>query len=165
MLTTERVRELFNYDESTGLFTRIKDVARRPEARAGHVLSGVQSNGYMRVMVDGESVLLHRLALIYMGISIDGQVDHIDGDRRNNRIENLRVVSHQENGRNVKVPSNNKSGVIGVCWDSFNGKWYAQIKSGGKNIFLGRFDDLCEAKKARLSAELKFGFHENHGKR
>jgi len=165
MVTKERLRELFDYSDETGLFTRLVSVARRPEARAGYVLNGCQNNGYMRVMVDGKSCLLHRLVFAYKGIEINGQVDHINGDRQDNRFKNLRVVSHAENGRNTKLPVTNKSGVMGVCWDSNNGKWYAQIKFDGVTHFLGRFDDLNEAKKVRFEKEREFGFHKNHGAR
>lgn len=164
MIETSRVRELFSYSEETGLFVRRVSVARRKEARVGHVLSGVQSNGYMRVMVDGESVLVHRLVFIYMGVSLTGQVDHINHIRTDNRWENLRQVSHAENGRNAKKPITNKSGTVGVCWDTNNRKWYVQIKYNGQNHFLGRFSSIEDAKEARAQKEVKFGFHENHGK-
>ena len=139
MITKERARELFNYDIDTGLFTRLVTVARRVKSRKGQVLDGAQSNGYLRVM--------------------------IDGNRKNNAKANLRLVTHQENGKNVKLPSNNKSGVIGVCWDIRNSKWYAQIKHEGYNVFLGRHKSLESAIKARAQAEIKYGFHKNHGKR
>ena len=165
MITKERARELFNYDIDTGLFTRLVTVARRVKSRKGQVLDGAQSNGYLRVMIDGESVLLHRLVFVYLGLELHGQVDHIDGNRKNNAKANLRLVTHQENGKNVKLPSNNKSGVIGVCWDTRNSRWYAQIKHEGSNIFLGRHDSLEAAIKVRAQAEIKYGFHKNHGKR
>ena len=164
MTTTSRVRELFDYDQSTGIFVRRISVARRKKAQAGQILDGTQNNGYMRVMVDGKSILLHRLAFIYMGVELAEQVDHINGVRTDNRWANLRPVSHAENGRNVKKPINNKSGVIGVCWDSITGRWYAQIKHKDKNIFLGRFNSIDEAAKVRKAKEVELGFHKNHGR-
>jgi hypothetical protein len=165
MVTEERLKELIHYDDKTGIFIRRVTVARRVKARAGQVLNCTQANGYTRVMIDGSSYLLHRLAFVYMGVKLHGQVDHINGDRKDNSFCNLRLVTHADNGRNTKLPITNKSGSIGICWDKANSKWLAQIKFNGENHFLGRFSDIELAKKARLNKEIEFGFHQNHGMR
>ena len=92
------------------------------------------------------------------------QVDHINHDRTDNRIENLRLVNANENGKNQKASVRNKSGVVGVSWKKSKNKWHSQIMVNGKQIHLGFFDNIDEAKKARIDAERKYGFHENHGK-
>ncbi len=97
------------------------------------------------------------------GIDAD-QVDHEDGDRKNNRIHNLRNVSGQQNQMNMKRPSNNTSGHIGVAWDASKKKWMAYIKVDTKRIHLGRFDDIQDAVNARKQAEQQHGFHTNHGR-
>lgn len=92
-------------------------------------------------------------------------IDHINGDRSDNRLTNLRSVSRIENGRNQGIPRNNKSGVMGVCWSERNAKWKAQIRVGGDQKHLGFFPDIAAAAAARKAAEIEFGFHPNHGER
>lgn len=91
-------------------------------------------------------------------------VDHINGDRTDNKIENLRSCSRLENSVNRAVASHNKSGVLGVHYDKSRGKWAAEIKVNKKKVYLGRFDSIDEAKTARKIAEVKYGFHPNHGR-
>lgn len=93
-----------------------------------------------------------------------GELDHIDGDPFNNKIENLRDVDHTTNGRNQRTPSNNTSGVCGVYINKNNGTYIARIKVNYQNISLGSYKTLEEAKEARKKAEIEYGFHENHGR-
>lgn len=91
------------------------------------------------------------------------QIDHINGDRTDNRFENLRSVSAAVNMKNQKQRSNNTSGTIGVHWHSVANKWCAAITVNLERIALGRFCVLEDAIEARKAAEIKYGFHENHG--
>ena len=91
-------------------------------------------------------------------------IDHINGDPFDNRIDNLRLVTQRENSMNRRLSCNNKSGVIGVHYYSSRKQWQAQITSEGKKINLGRFDNFDDAVKVRKDAEIKYGFHENHGR-
>lgn len=111
------------------------------------------------------SIRAHRLALYMRGINIPTgmEVDHIDGNKLNNKLENLRIVSRVENNRNTKTGKNNTSGVKGVHWDKGVGKWRAVIWVNKKCIQLGVFDYLDDARAARESAKIKYGFHSNHG--
>jgi len=105
--------------------------------------------------------MAHRLAWFYMeGEWPTGHINHIRDD---NRWVNLREVSNQENHKNQSISINNKSGVIGVCWNKKARKWHAQIKVNYKAISLGCFSDIHNAIKARKDAEIKYGFHKNHG--
>ena len=92
------------------------------------------------------------------------QIDHIDGDRGNNRIENLRDVTNQENAQNITIPSDNTSGTIGVTWCKKNGSWKAQIGVNQRLINLGYFDAKADAINARKLAEREYGFHKHHGR-
>lgn len=92
------------------------------------------------------------------------QIDHIDHNRLNNRIENLRKVSCAVNSHNLSKPVNNSSGVIGVHWYRPYGKWQAQISVKNSRLHLGYFENFGEAVAARKAAEVKYGFHKNHGK-
>jgi hypothetical protein len=81
-----------------------------------------------------------------------GEIDHINGVRTDNRVENLRVATRSENMQNTKKPVTNKSGKKGVSWDKTTGKWRAEIRANGKKYNLGRFKTIEEAFKAHESA-------------
>lgn len=119
-------------------------------------------NGYATGCLDRIIYRAHRI-IWKMVRGYDPQdIDHINGDRRDNRLINLRAVSRRENMRNSRLRSNNKSGVVGVS-RAKSGKWTAQIK-GGSQQWLGRFDTFEEAVEARRDAEREIGFHPNHGR-
>lgn len=106
--------------------------------------------GYIEMSIFGKKVYAHRLAWIYEnGFIPDGiKIDHINGIRSDNRIENLRLATHAQNIRNSKTRADNTSGVKGVSFDKSRGKWFAYV---GKK-FLGRFSSIDEAKNARNEA-------------
>lgn len=121
--------------------------------------------GYRRGSLLGKLQCAHRVAwLITYGEWPKGEIDHINGNRSDNRIANLRCVSHAENGRNQKRSSTNTSGVTGVHWYAALGKWQAHITVNGKLKPLGYFADIHDAIAARKAAEVDHGFHENHGR-
>jgi hypothetical protein len=91
-------------------------------------------------------------------------IDHINGIRHDNRIENLREVCAEDNNLNLGLFSNNKSGFTGVYQNRL-GKWVAQITYKNKNYYLGEHKSITAAVRARKEAEIKFGFHPNHGNR
>lgn len=91
------------------------------------------------------------------------EIDHINHIRTDNRTENLRIVSHQQNAMNRSKTLRNTSGVVGVSWCKITGKWYAYIKKDGVMHNIGRYTSLEDAVLARASAEKRLGFHENHG--
>ena len=139
-------------------------------ARAGAIATTRGYQGYLIIYLtkDGRQVnyRAHRVAwLLHTGeVPGDMQIDHIDGDPTNNRISNLRLVTHRENGINQRKHKNNTSGVMGLYWHKKAGKWAVQISEFGKIKYLGLFEDKWEAICARKSAENRFGYHENHGK-
>lgn len=92
-----------------------------------------------------------------------GQIDHINGVRDDNRLLNLRIVTHSGNARNQKRRSDNTSGVTGVSRYP-NDEWQAVIKHNGKIVWLGHFPNFNDAVAARKVAEKKYGYHENHGR-
>ena len=92
-------------------------------------------------------------------------IDHINGIRDDNRIENLRDVSRSENQKNQKRPAHNTSGAVGVSWANREKKWHAYINIDRRRESLGYFTDLAEAIAARKEAEAKYSFHPNHGRR
>ena len=164
-LTQKRVLGLFVYIGITGQLFNLKD--RAYNAKKGDIAGDINCTGYRRVNVDGKRYLAHRLIWLYLyGEWPNGQIDHIDGDKLNNRPANLQVVSAQGNSRNSKRYYNNKSGVTGVMIDKGNktNPFRAEICIDGVNKFLGYANNLFDAVCLRKSAENKYNFHENHGR-
>lgn len=125
----------------------------------------VGTRGYRQVKYKYKMYPVHRIIyMIETGVMLENgmHIDHINGDRLDNRIENLRVVTCVENCRNAKMPSNNTSGVNGV--HKYKRKWKAMITVDFRLIYLGLFSTLEEAIKARKLADIKYGFHANHGR-
>lgn len=115
------------------------------------------SNGYASVWVGGKTLLAHRIIYaIVRGEIPEGQIDHLNGDRSDNRIENLRDVSGLENMHNSKMPKTNTSGFTGVHWETQRKKWMAQIRVDKRQKFLGYFDDFEDAVEARKMAKIKY---------
>lgn len=175
------VIECLDYNPKTGVFvwksrpaSHFKNThgmrifnSQRAGTVAGNILTLTEyKKEYMQIRCSGFSMTSHRLAWIYVNGDIpEGmEIDHINGNGLDNRIENLRLVSRVENGRNLKKKSTNKSGVTGVSWSKDRNKWVASIMVGGKTIYLGRFSSFDDAVSKRKSAEIKYGFHKNHGK-
>ncbi len=137
ILTQEELRKYLSYDESTGLFIRL--VASQG-VKVGDVAGAIVGRGYIRIQLNFERYYAHRLAWFYMyGEFPVGEVDHIDGDRKNNRISNLRVCLKNENLRNAKIRIDNKSGFRGVSWNKRKGRWSAQAAVDKKQYYLGYF--------------------------
>jgi hypothetical protein len=162
-LTQERLREVLDYDPGTGVF-RWTDKGRN--CLIGKV-AGSTSNvtGYCIICVDKKTYSAHRLVWLHVhGFFPPEQVDHINRDRTDNRLSNLRLVSNAENRRNVGLSKYNTSGVSGVGWSRRENRWVSRIGVEGKTIYLIYTKDFFEACCARLSANNKYGFHPNHGR-
>lgn len=154
--------DIFDYRDGN-LYWKIKPAkCTRIGAKAGCVTT----KGYIQIKYDDKTYSAHRIIWeMHYGPIPDGmQIDHIWHDRKDNRIDNLRLVSNAENGRNQSKFTNNTSGVTGVFWYAKNKKWGARIKVDGKTIFLGLYRDIADAAVARKEAEILYNFHTNHGK-
>lgn len=162
MITQKRLKELLSYDPDTGLFTNRN--TRGPKAMAGCIAGSVDSHGYWQIHTYGKVYRAHRLAWLYVyGEFPAHEIDHINGARLDNRLNNLRSVTRAENSRNQGIRSANTSGVCGVSWYKDAKKWRADIGHKGNQIHLGSFSDKFEAICARKSAENRLGYHKNHG--
>jgi len=146
------------------MFANIRSCNRWNTKFAGKIAGTVNNNGYVRINNFGKLYQAHRLAFLYMeGTYPDEQVDHIDHNRGNNKWSNLRPATHSENSRNLSLSSRNTSNIIGVYWYKGYQKWRAAIKINGKFKHIGYFSKKTDATKARKQAEIKYGFHANHG--
>lgn len=154
-LTQTEIKELYLYNPETGSIKRRSDRVLGME---------VARNGYLRLRYRGRSCSAQKVIWKYMtGAWPNGDIDHIDHDRLNNKWSNLRLVSRQENMRNASRSKANTSGYTGVTWCKQQLQWQAQITVDGKSKKLGRFDSIQDAVEARKKANKRYNFHSNHG--
>lgn len=160
-LTQEKVREMFNYDPETGILTRrFKSGYRKRLLDVGSVAGCMTAYGYLRTRVYDKAYYNHIIIWVwYYGYVSENQIDHIDRNRSNNAISNLREVGQSCNTRNSKIDVRNKTGVKGVS-RRVNGQLEATIKpspaTGNKRVYYG--DDLTEVVAHRLAAEQCIGW-------
>lgn len=154
------VRVALAYDPTTGLITWKGDRfcwnGRRKHCASGAEAGTLRRDGYRSIFIDGKSFLAHRVAwLLAHGAWPDGDIDHIDGNRQNNRIENLRDVSRRTNLQNRRAAgSHRKHGsLLGAAWHASTGKWRALIKHEGRQVSLGYFATEQEAHVAYVEAK------------
>ena len=160
-MTQYELKKVLHYDEISGIFTRVG--LPSPRSQIGAVV-GSKNNGYLDTSILGSRYYLHRLAWLYV-YGVEAKcIDHIDGNRSNNSIANLRSIDKKVNHRNMKKPKSNASGCLGVYMHSKNKRWIANICLNGKTKYLGSFDDFDLAVEARKKAEKDNGFHANHGR-
>ena len=133
--------------------------------RLGNAVAGcLNEYGYSRLQVNGKGYYSHRVIwCLLTGEFPPEEIDHINHKRNDNRMSNLRIVTHQENQKNRKMRNDNTSGKTGLSWHKRDEKWQVDIKVDGKTTYIGSFNDKAEAIKARKAANIKYGFHANHG--
>jgi len=164
------IRKHCKYDPITGVL--YKNTNYLKGGKPNWKVCKVDSNGYVRtsLVVQGKNrgYRGHRIAwFLYYGEWPKQYIDHINHIRDDNRISNLQDVAETQNNRNVSLNSVNTSGYPGVYWHKKNCRWVAKIWRGGKGgkwLQLGSFKDKDQAIKVRKAAEVKYGFHKNHGK-
>ena len=171
----EVLRQLLQYEPETGkLFWRERprelfDCDRLFKSwntrYAGQEALVVKFMGYRAGGVGGHRALAHRVVwAMQTGAWPTDDIDHINGVRNDNRMENLRAVTPAENLKNVRRKASNTSGFTGVDYLKVMKSWRARIHSDGKEIVLGYFSTAEKAGAARKAADPDYGFHENHGR-
>lgn len=156
VVSKEIIEKHLDFDCDSGVFFCKK---------TGFEAGTVTHDGYIRVSIKSKKFTAHRLAwVMYYGELPSKDIDHIDHDKRNNKKENLRLVSSKENARNKKLSLLSSTGVSGVSWLKRGSRWRVTIRGGSERIQVGEFNDFFEAVCARKSAEKQFNYHENHGK-
>lgn len=139
----ERLKALFYYKDGK-LFNKISRGSAKKDTEAGYVAE----DGYRRVRVDGKYFYIHRLTwfiLTNKEIPDDLFIDHIDGNRLNNHIENLRLATGLENQYNKARQTNGTSQYKGVWYDAVKGLWKASIRLKDKRFYIGQFKTELEA--------------------
>ena len=169
------VGEFLHYEQDTG---RLFWLAREPwmfaEERhalawnnryAGSEALTTSVKGYRAGALLNRHMYAHRAAWAITFKKWPECIDHINRDRKDNRLINLREVFHFENMQNMPLLRTSKSGITGVVFLEEKKKWVASIGKRGRSIFLGHYETEKEARIARAAAERALGFHENHGRK
>lgn len=158
-LSAARAREVLDYDPLTGVFTRKVRLAQRHQVgdRADFIVSSGQLKGYRRVSVDGKRYLAHRVAWLFVHGDWPAKlIDHINGQKSDNRIDNLRQADHKLNNENQRGPrADGSSGYLGVHWSTQASKWRARLVTNGRSIHVGLFDSAEDAHAAYLAEKRK----------
>ena len=164
-ITHEQLTEALHYCPESGVFTWLTNRGRNHSIKGS--VAGVikQPSGYRCIRLHGQAFLAHRLAMFYVnGFWPEDLIDHINGDRLDNRMSNLRICSKAQNIRNSKMKRTNRCGLKGVHWHKPTGKWRASITVDRKNISLGLYTNPEEAHAAyTAAADLMHGEFANHG--
>lgn len=154
MVTQKQLKELFDYNPKTGLFTRKIHVGRK--CRAGSIAGTRTIDGYIRIGIDRKTYFAHRLAWLYVyGKWPKNQIDHKNMNKSDNRLKNLREATHSQNQRNRGMPANNTTGYKRVDFVKKYNKYRARIKRNGVETFLGHFDTAEEAGAVAALAALE----------
>jgi hypothetical protein len=155
MVTQEKLKEHLSYDAETGLFCRIKSYQNQ---RLGKVVGGLDADGYRTIGLQHKHWRAHRLAWLYVyGKFPDSELDHINGNRDDNRICNLREVSPAGNSQNQRKSHDDSTyGLLGVDYNKTKNRFRARIQIGGVRITLGGFSNPQDAHEAYLKAKRDF---------
>lgn len=145
MPDAEWLHDNFKYCDSGRLIRKTS----RGKHKAGSVVTGkLEAHGYVRVGINCSMFLMHRIIWKMHHGNEPKYLDHIDHNRSNNKIENLREISKLSNSRNQKVPANNTSGFIGVSKIKASGKWKAMIGFNYKDVVIGTYENIVDAVNA-----------------
>lgn len=152
MITQSRLQELFSYEN--GNLIRAN----------GSIAGSVNKRGYRVICIDYKIYKAHRLVFLYHHGYLPDQVDHINGEKDDNRIENLRPADNSKNMMNRGALKNNTSGYKNVYWDKESGKWAVKVRLNRKLHNLGRFNDINSAIAAAHAGRNNLhGEYANHG--
>ena len=177
-ITQQKLSEMFSYDRETGFLTwktrplhHFKDIRCQKifNTKYAGIVAGTytttQSNkSYRIISIFNRRYLAHRIIWFLLnGSQPKYEIDHINGDSKDNRIDNLRDVSRKENNKNMRLGIRNTSGRVGVSFDKVGKVWKAEIGLNGKTLFIAQYESFDLASAARDGAEVALNYHKNHG--
>jgi HNH endonuclease len=147
-LSANALREILTYNPQSGFFVRKTMVGSR--GAVGQIVGSLHHSGYLHVWIGKYQYLLHRLVWLWMtGDWPVEQIDHINGDKSDNRWSNLRAATHGQNKRNSRLSKNSTSGYVGVSYFRSNRRWYSYLTLNGKKVFVGFFKNAIDAAACR----------------
>lgn len=149
-LSRDLLREFFEYHDGL-LFWKIA----RPHVKVGQKAGQLGDRGYWRITINNRMYRAHRIIFLFHHGFLPNEIDHIDGNKQNNRIENLRPATRSQNLANKGLSNKNTSGAKNVSWCKERNKWEVQMYVNKKKIYVGRFDDLETAKAAATEFRIK----------
>jgi hypothetical protein len=144
MITQDKLKEYFNYNDGQLIWKKQPST----HIKVGDIAGNTNNRGYIQIKFLCNRFYAHRLIFFMFNGYFPQEVDHIDGNKTNNKIENLRQATPAQNRQNRGISKNNTSGIKGVSWSKKENKWIAQCQVNKKNHFLGRYNDIELAKKA-----------------
>ncbi len=152
-------QELFEYIENS-LYWK----SNHRKSKVGKKAGVPHSKGYVQITYKKQLYMEHRIVFLMNYGYLPKLIDHINGNRADNRILNLREATLSQNGQNMKTPKHNTSGIKGVTWRECSQNWRVQISINGKNKYIGTFKDIELAKKCIQHTRTKYhGEFTNHG--
>jgi hypothetical protein len=173
--TIEELHSLFHADYEKGLLFWKQRPIEMFKTKRSHTTWNVRfsnkqaldanhKDGYKHGRIFEQPYLAHRILFAMKHNYWPEYIDHINGIRSDNRIENLRSVNMQQNACNTKLSRKNTSGCIGVSWNERDKRWTAYINANNKRKALGNFIEFNDAVICRKAAQQKFDYHPNHGR-
>ena len=167
LITQELLKERLHYDKDTGIFTWL-DIKVNGNSARNKRAGSIDRAGYVKIgfSVNSKFYLFqaHRLAWLYeYGEFPSENLDHLNHNKADNSIINLRIATHRENLRNQSMSSNNTTGYTGVSFNKRADKYEAYVTVSYKMTHLGYFKNIEDAAKAAQEARAHYGFHVNHG--
>lgn len=173
-ITQEYANQCFDYDPDTGILKWKHRPIEHFKSKRGYSVwnarysmiscGHLSSNGYLIVSVNKSFYAVHRIIWLIVYGYFPIEIDHINHNRTDNRIDNLRCVNRRDNCRNQSIRKLNNSGVTGISFDRKNKKWRVVIGSRKTFKHIGRFSIFNDAVVAAKAAHEENGFHPNHGK-
>lgn len=160
-ITQQELLDLFEYDNGK-LYRKVKTTNNFPAGKEAGYFH--KSAGYRNVGINKEQYRTHRIIFMMHHGFVPEFIDHINNDKLDNRIENLRPATRRENNSNVKMRKDNTSGIKGVAWYPITKRWTVQIQHNRKKIRIGYFKDIELAELVAIEARDKYhGKFANHG--
>lgn len=144
MISQEILKEHFDYCDGNLVWKKV--INSNCKRYLGKIAGSEKQSGYMCIVLSGKTYYTHRLIFLYHHGFLPKTVDHINGNKKDNRIENLREVTQQQNTFNSIKKSTNTSGIKGISWHKQCKRWRAECCINGKNFYLGLFDSIEEAR-------------------
>lgn len=151
MISQEYLNSIFEYRNGE-LFYKVNHFRKN----AGKKVGTKKPDGCLHVSIKGKSYLLHRVIFMMKHGYLPEQIDHIDGNRSNNQIENLRPATHSQNSQNAKTRVDSLNGNKNITYNKKHNKWRVRVQANNKRLYIGSFGDFELAELVAVEARNKY---------